>query len=101
MAWQGWKAAAETLVFNDVTSDLSIHGICYWMPVLVGHDRRRPAAAVVMIFAQERAMSVGMIGVLGVVGAARADLRCACRSRSRSPRAACSAMRRSTAGARR
>jgi hypothetical protein len=25
MAWEGFKAARETLVFNDVTSDLSIH----------------------------------------------------------------------------
>ena len=36
MAWQGWKAAAETLVFNDVTSDLAIHRLWYWAPVLVG-----------------------------------------------------------------
>ena len=36
MAWQGWKAAAETLVFNDVTSDLSIHRLWYWVPVLFG-----------------------------------------------------------------
>ena len=36
MAWQGWKAAAETLVFNDVTSDLAIHRILYWIPVLFG-----------------------------------------------------------------
>ena len=36
MTWQGWKAAAETLVFNDVTSDLSIHRLVYWVPVLIG-----------------------------------------------------------------
>jgi TRAP-type C4-dicarboxylate transport system permease small subunit len=36
MAWQGWKAAADTLVFNDVTSDLSIHRLWYWAPVLFG-----------------------------------------------------------------
>ena len=36
MAWEGWKAAAETLVFNDVTSDLSIHRLLYWIPVLFG-----------------------------------------------------------------
>ena len=36
MAWEGWKAAAETLVFNDVTSDLAIHRIFYWIPVLFG-----------------------------------------------------------------
>jgi TRAP-type transport system small permease protein len=36
MAWQGWQAAAETLVFHDVTSDLSIHRLVYWVPVLAG-----------------------------------------------------------------
>ena len=36
MAWEGWKAAAETLVFNDVTSDLAIHRLLYWIPVLFG-----------------------------------------------------------------
>jgi TRAP-type C4-dicarboxylate transport system permease small subunit len=36
MAWEGWKAAAETLVFNDVTSDLAIHRLLYWIPVLLG-----------------------------------------------------------------
>jgi TRAP-type C4-dicarboxylate transport system permease small subunit len=36
MAWEGWKAAADTLVFNDVTSDLAIHRILYWIPVLFG-----------------------------------------------------------------
>jgi TRAP-type C4-dicarboxylate transport system permease small subunit len=36
MAWEGWKAAQETLVFHDVTSDLSIHRILYWIPVLFG-----------------------------------------------------------------
>ena len=36
MAWEGFKAARETLVFNDVTSDLSIHRLWYWIPVLIG-----------------------------------------------------------------
>ena len=36
MAWQGWISARDTLVFNDVTSDLSIPRIFYWVPVLVG-----------------------------------------------------------------
>jgi TRAP-type C4-dicarboxylate transport system permease small subunit len=36
MAWEGWKAAQETLVFHDVTSDLAIHRILYWIPVLFG-----------------------------------------------------------------
>jgi TRAP-type C4-dicarboxylate transport system permease small subunit len=36
MAWQGWIAAKDTLLFNDVTSDLSIPRIWYWVPVLAG-----------------------------------------------------------------
>jgi TRAP-type C4-dicarboxylate transport system permease small subunit len=36
MGWQGWIAAKDTLVFNDVTSDLSIPKIVYWIPVLAG-----------------------------------------------------------------
>ena len=36
MAWQGWIAAQDTLVFGDVTSDLSIPRIIYWIPVLAG-----------------------------------------------------------------
>ena len=36
LAWQGWIAAQDTLVFNDVTADLAIPRIYYWAPVLVG-----------------------------------------------------------------
>lgn len=36
MAWQGWIAAQDTLVFGDVTSDLSIPKIYYWIPLLAG-----------------------------------------------------------------
>jgi TRAP-type C4-dicarboxylate transport system permease small subunit len=36
MAWQGWIAAGDTLVFNDVTSHLAIPRIWYWIPVLAG-----------------------------------------------------------------
>ena len=49
MAWQGWKAAQETLVFHDVTSDLSIHRLLYWIPVLFGMIGGA-LAAVVMTF---------------------------------------------------
>ena len=49
MAWEGWKAAAETLVFHDVTSDLALHRILYWVPVLFGLIGGA-VAAVVMIF---------------------------------------------------
>ena len=36
LAWQGWLSAQDTLVFGDVTSDLSIPKIYYWIPLLVG-----------------------------------------------------------------
>jgi len=36
LAWQGWIAAQDTLVFNDVTSDLSIPKIYYWVPIIAG-----------------------------------------------------------------
>mgnify|MGYP003338103942 CR=1 FL=1 len=36
MAWQGWKAAQDTLVFGDVTADIELPRIWYWIPVLVG-----------------------------------------------------------------
>jgi len=36
MAWQGWIAARDTLAFNDVTSDLALPRIWYWVPVLAG-----------------------------------------------------------------
>ena len=49
MAWEGWKAAAETLVFNDVTSDLAIHRLLYWIPVLFGLIGAAIAALVMML----------------------------------------------------
>ena len=54
MAWQGWKAAAETLVFNDVTSDLAIHRLWYWAPVLVGMVGGAIAAALVFFFPEKK-----------------------------------------------
>ena len=36
IAWQGWIAARDTLVFNDVTSDLSLPKLLYWIPLLLG-----------------------------------------------------------------
>ena len=36
MAWQGWIGAKDTLVFKDVTSDLALPRIWYWVPVLAG-----------------------------------------------------------------
>jgi TRAP-type C4-dicarboxylate transport system permease small subunit len=49
MAWEGWKAAAETLVFHDVTSDLAIHRILYWIPVLFGLIGGAVAAVVMIL----------------------------------------------------
>jgi len=36
MAWQGWIAAKDSLLFGDVTFDLSLPRIIYWIPVLAG-----------------------------------------------------------------
>jgi len=36
MAWQGWLAARDALLFGDVTSDLSLPRLWYWIPVLAG-----------------------------------------------------------------
>lgn len=49
MAWEGFKAARETLVFNDVTSDLAIHRILYWIPLLVGVIGAAIAAFVMLL----------------------------------------------------
>jgi TRAP-type transport system small permease protein len=49
MAWQGWLAARDTLVFNDVTSDLAIPRIWYWVPVLAGMIGAALAAVVLLL----------------------------------------------------
>jgi len=36
LAWQGWKSAQDALVFGDVTSDLALPRLYYWIPVLFG-----------------------------------------------------------------
>ena len=36
MAWQGWIAARDAVAFNDVTSDLGLPRLWYWIPVLAG-----------------------------------------------------------------
>jgi TRAP-type C4-dicarboxylate transport system permease small subunit len=36
MAWQGWSAAADTLVFNDVTADLGLPKTLHWAALLAG-----------------------------------------------------------------
>lgn len=48
MGWQGWIAAQDTLVFGDVTSDLSLPRIWYWVPVLFGMIASAIVAAVIL-----------------------------------------------------
>lgn len=36
MAWQGWIAARDTIEFGDLTPDLSMPRVIYWIPVLFG-----------------------------------------------------------------
>jgi TRAP-type C4-dicarboxylate transport system permease small subunit len=49
MAWHGLKAARDTIVFHDVTSDLELPRILYWIPVLVGLIGGGIAAAVMAV----------------------------------------------------
>ena len=49
MAWQGWIAAKDTLVFKDVTSDLALPRIWYWIPVLAGMIGACLAAAAMLL----------------------------------------------------
>ena len=36
MAWQSWLVAADAVAFGDITSDLALPRIFYWIPVLAG-----------------------------------------------------------------
>lgn len=49
MAWQGWKVAQDTLLFGDVTADLELPRIWYWIPVLAGLIGSGIVAAVMAI----------------------------------------------------
>jgi len=49
MAWQGGIAARDTLLFNDVTSDLALPRIWYWVPVLAGMIGGGIAAAAMLL----------------------------------------------------
>ena len=53
MAWQGWIAAKDSLMFHDVTSDLALSRIWYWIPVLAGMIGSGIAAAA-MVFEGKR-----------------------------------------------
>ncbi len=52
LAWQGWIAAQDTLVFGDVTSDLSIPKIYYWIPLLIGFVGAA-LSALVIVFSRD------------------------------------------------
>ena len=46
IARQSWISAKDTLVFGDVTSDLSLPKLLYWIPLLIGIAGGAVAAAV-------------------------------------------------------
>ena len=52
--WQGWKAMQDTLLFGDVTSDLQIPRILYWVPVLFGMAGSVLAAAMMLLRARAK-----------------------------------------------
>ena len=49
MAWQGIRAARDVWSFGDVSSDLSIPKVLYWIPVLVGMIGAVIAAAAMLL----------------------------------------------------
>jgi TRAP-type C4-dicarboxylate transport system permease small subunit len=53
MSWQGWIAARDAVAFNDVTSDLGLPRLWYWIPVLAGMIGAAVAAAV-MFFSSDK-----------------------------------------------
>jgi len=53
MSWQGWIAARDAVAFHDVTSDLGLPRLWYWIPVLAGMIGAAIAAAA-MIFQREK-----------------------------------------------
>jgi TRAP-type C4-dicarboxylate transport system permease small subunit len=52
--WQGWRAMQDTLLFGDVTSDLQIPRILYWVPVLFGMAGSVVAAAMMLFRARTK-----------------------------------------------
>src|SRR6185436_17964678 len=49
MAWQGWIAAKDAVAFRDVTSDLALPRLWYWIPVLAGMIGSALAALYLML----------------------------------------------------
>jgi TRAP-type C4-dicarboxylate transport system permease small subunit len=54
MTWQGARAARDTWAFGDVTMDLSLPRILYWVPVLAGLACAALAALLVLARGRER-----------------------------------------------
>jgi TRAP-type C4-dicarboxylate transport system permease small subunit len=53
IAWRSWLFARNAIEFGDVTSDLSLPLILYWIPLLAGIGGAA-AAAVAMAVAQRK-----------------------------------------------
>jgi TRAP-type C4-dicarboxylate transport system permease small subunit len=53
MGWQGWIAARDATLFGDVTSDLSLPKLWYWIPVLAGIIGAAAAAAAMALAGDE------------------------------------------------
>jgi TRAP-type C4-dicarboxylate transport system permease small subunit len=49
MGWQSWLVARDALAFGDVTSDLALPRILYWIPVLTGIIGAAAAALVMAV----------------------------------------------------
>ena len=45
IAWQSWISAKDAMAFGDVTSDLSLPRLLYWIPLLIGIAGGAVAAA--------------------------------------------------------
>jgi TRAP-type transport system small permease protein len=49
MGWQSWLVARDALAFGDVTSDLALPRILYWIPVLAGIIGSAAAALIMAV----------------------------------------------------
>ncbi len=49
LGWQSWLVAEDSLAFGDVTSDLALPRILYWIPVLAGVIGSGVAALVMVL----------------------------------------------------
>ena len=49
IGWQSWLVARDALAFGDVTSDLALPRILYWIPVLAGIIGSAAAALIMAV----------------------------------------------------